>query len=80
MNRFLGLRLWLICACIFAHAQIKLNDVFSLSSYGRLGISTEAHYQIRDYYTNIEASGDYQYLGQASMTKFSIIPTLVPTG
>lgn len=46
----------------------------------RFHLLSEAHYQIRDYYSNVGEIGNCDFLGQASMTKFSIIPTIVLTG
>jgi maltoporin len=41
---------------------------------------TEANYQVKDFYSNIDETGSYYKIGRATMTKFSLIPTLVPTG
>lgn len=41
---------------------------------------TEANYQVKDFYSNIDETGSYYKIGQGTMTKFSFIPTLVPSG
>jgi maltoporin len=41
---------------------------------------TEAHWQTRQYFTSVDSIGNYQEIGWGQMTKFSIIPTFVPSG
>lgn len=41
---------------------------------------TEANYQVKDFYSDIDGTGSYYKIGRGTMTKFSLIPTLVPTG
>lgn len=41
---------------------------------------TEAHWQTRQYYTAIDSINNFNEIGWGQMTKFSIIPTFVPSG
>jgi maltoporin len=41
---------------------------------------TEAHWQTRQYFSPIDSTGNFNEIGWGQMTKFSFIPTFVPSG